>query len=384
MYMEFGHFPFVGTEGEIVHNGNKSDAKIKKHRRYVLYAVIFVILLIITAIFVLASKKAQKEISIIERKVHKIQTDTNFNINPHIIWFVVDDLGHSDFSLHGSEYLTPNIDSLAYKGIELKQHYTSPICSPSRASFISGRFAHTMGLSDLNDVFQPATISHLPSRYLTVANILKTVGYETFAYGKWHLGYSKQSYTPTHRGFDHHYGYYQYSINPFTKHNLKNFKRNGYDWFLDGEVHWEDSNVNLYSTQLLSDKIESDIHSIALSNEDISTAIDFHPMFMYIAFQNPHFPIVTPVDGMYDGYDGECEQIIDMNSHRIRYCRSVKYLDYAIGRVLQSLRDHNIYDNSLVLMATDNGPLILHSCTDQNEFPSAGSLVICIIQTKKR
>lgn len=295
------------------------------------------------------------------------------SVNPHIIWFIVDDLGNADISLQGAEYSTPNIDSLAYNGIQLKQHYTSPICSPSRAAFLSGRFAHTMGLSDLDDLLQPTTIAHLPSRYLTLANMLKTIGYKTYAYGKWHLGYSKQSYTPTSRGFDHHFGYYQYAINQFSKHNLKGWKRNGYDFFKDGEVYWKAQDISAYATKLISDQIEEDITDVANGNANI--AIDdvaYQQMFMYIAFQNPHFPIETPKD-MYDGYNGDCEELDDVHNHRVRYCRDVKYLDHVIGRVLQLLKDNDMYDNSLILMATDNGPLILNSCVTRNEFPSAGS-----------
>ena len=173
--------------------------------------------------------------------------ETMINKNPHIIWFILDDLGQSDFSYHGSEFETPNIDFLAMNGIELTQHYVSPICSATRSSLLSGRFAYKMGLQGvLMDYVHPSVISHLPLRFNTIGNHLQTVGYNTKLYGKWHIGYSKQSYTPLKRGFNSHIGYYQYAINPYTKYNLDAWDT-GKDWFVDGEF---DDNQQ-YSSDIL-------------------------------------------------------------------------------------------------------------------------------------
>lgn len=326
--------------------------------RFLTYALLMFLLLsilIFTCILMYSSSSTSSNAN----KYHSQTPNTNTK-QPHIIWFIVDDLGNSDFSLHGSEYQTPNIDSLAYNGIQLQQHYTSPLCSPSRASFLTGRHAYTMGLHGTQDYMQPATIAHLPSRYSTIANLLKSIGYQTYLYGKWHLGYSKQSYTPIYRGFDHHIGHYQYAINKFTKHNLPSYSINGYDWFKDSEIYDKPKHVHTYTTKILIDQISNDIKNKGTV-----------PLFMYIAFQNPHFPIATPKK-MYTDYDQSCSTIVG-NIHRQKYCRDVKYLDYAIGFVIQSLKDAEMYDDSLILMATDNGPFILDSCSRRSSYPAAGS-----------
>lgn len=167
--------------------------------------------------------------------------------SPHVIWFILDDLGQSDFSYRGAEFNTPNIDYLASNGIELSEHYVAPLCSATRSSLLTGTFAYKMGLQGvMMDYVHPSTISHIPSKYDTVGDYFQTAGYHTALYGKWHVGYSKESYTPTHRGFDSHIGQYQYAIDPFTKQNLDAW-REGKDWFVDGQFV-DDSD---YSSQIL-------------------------------------------------------------------------------------------------------------------------------------
>lgn len=167
--------------------------------------------------------------------------------NPHILWFILDDLGQSDFSYHGSEFETPNIDYLAKNGIELIQNYVSPICSATRSSLLTGTFSYKMGLQGvLMDYIHPSTISHIPIKYKTIGNYLQQIGYNTRLYGKWHVGYSKTSYTPLGRGFNSHIGYYQYAIDPYTKNNMDAWDT-AKDWFVNGQYT---QNTD-YSTDIL-------------------------------------------------------------------------------------------------------------------------------------
>eukprot|EP01083_Nonionella_stella_P239210 837492_1 len=180
-----------------------------------------------------------------------VSSSSTTNINPHIIWFIFDDLGQSDFSYAGSECSTPNIDLLASSGIELTQHYVSPICSATRSSLLTGVFSYKMGLQGvLMDYIHPSTISHIPIKYKTIGNYLKLIGYNTKLYGKWHAGYSKESYTPIHRGFDNHIGYYQYAINPYNKVNLDSWNK-GKDWFINGQF----KDNTQYASDILLDAI---------------------------------------------------------------------------------------------------------------------------------
>merc|ERR1712087_395843 len=113
------------------------------------------------------------------------------------------------------------------------------------------------------DYVHPSSISHVPIKYKTIGNYLQTIGYDTRLYGKWHIGYSKESYTPTHRGFNYHIGSYQYAIDPFTKNNL-DFWEEGKDWFVNGEF---DDNQQ-YSSHVILESILNDVSNYDEDKDD--------------------------------------------------------------------------------------------------------------------
>src|SRR3954453_19167812 len=142
---------------------------------------------------------------------------------PNIVFFLIDDLGWSDVGFHGGEIKTPNIDKLAAAGARLEAFYVQPVCSPTRAALMTGRYPMRHGLQV--GVVRPWAQYGLPLDERTLPQALKDAGYETAICGKWHLGHVRPEYLPTHRGFLHQYGHYNGAIDYFT-----HVRDGGVDW----------------------------------------------------------------------------------------------------------------------------------------------------------
>ena len=232
---------------------------------------------------------------------------------PNILLMVVDDLGMADISLHGAEYDTPNIDALFTGGVELTNYYVQPTCSPTRSSIMTGMYSWKTGLQ-FRGTISPATTEHIPFEMPTMAELLSKAGYATHALGKWHLGYASHNMTPTGRGFDSHFGYYQGQETYYTHHFwFEDLVAEGFDFWLDGDVHWDA--VDRYSTQLYVQRIES-----LLSAHQNQT----QPMFMYMAFQTVHIPVLN-FDGTPENPPVAYAQCASLNRlGRQTYCNKIK------------------------------------------------------------
>jgi hypothetical protein len=160
---------------------------------------------------------------------------------PNIVFIISDDQGWKDVGFHGSDIKTPNLDALAVSGARLEQFYTQPMCSPTRAALMTGRYPFRYGLQ----VAIPSAHTYgLPTDERLLPQALKEAGYETDLIGKWHPGHGERKYWPLMRGFDHHYGPLLGEIDYFTheQHGML-------DWFRDGKPVTEPG----YSTTLLGD-----------------------------------------------------------------------------------------------------------------------------------
>jgi len=245
---------------------------------------------------------------------------------PNIIIIVADDLGWNDVGYHGSEILTPTIDKLAQEGIELDRFYVHSVCSPTRASLLTGRYPSRYGiLSPLGD--EPV----FPSGTITIAKLLQRNGYRTAISGKWHLGTVPEA-RPMKLGFDSSYGYLRGQIDPYThlyKNGNKTWHRN--DTLIDEEGH---------ATDLITDGA---IRCIEQSHEQGK------PFFLYVAYSVPHFPLEEPGNWI-DLYD----QKIANESRRL-YAASVSHMDEGIGRIMTVLGKNKIEENTVVMFFSDNG-----------------------------
>src|SRR5215510_2503422 len=192
---------------------------------------------------------------------------------PHIIYIVADDLGWKDVGFHGSDIRTPNIDKLAEGGARLEQFYVQPMCTPTRAALLTGRYPCRYGLQTL--VIPTPAKYGLPTDEWLLPQALKEAGYRTVMVGKWHLGHADRKFWPRQRGFDYHYGSMVGEIDYYTHSSA-----NVLDWFRNNQRVKE----NGYVTQLWG--------------RDAVAQINAHnpatPLFLYLAFTAPHAPYQAP------------------------------------------------------------------------------------------
>ncbi|EDQ89291.1 uncharacterized protein MONBRDRAFT_32486, partial [Monosiga brevicollis MX1] len=201
--------------------------------------------------------------------VHAVAAGTK----PHVLFIVIDDLGYDDLYFRGHQIRTPNIDALQEEGLLFTQMYMQDVCSPSRASILSGRYAMHHGVTDW---IPPRDSYGLMLNDTTLADKMREAGYDTRAVGKWHMGFYKWAYTPTFRGFNSFLGYYSGGEDYFTHET-----DNAYDMHRDEGRHcgpncsipaWDLKGQ--YSTTIFSEE------AIRIINQ--RQAAD-PPLFLYLA-----------------------------------------------------------------------------------------------------
>ena len=262
---------------------------------------------------------------------------------PNIIIILADDAGYSDFGFMGSDEIkTPNIDQLALDGVTFNNAYVSAsVCSPSRAGLLTGmyqqRFGHECNLdSDVNNSFDPNQI--------TIAEALKTEGYNTGLIGKWHLGDKTQNH-PLKNGFDYFWGFisgarnYFYDPNEKSRNSIRNVVEN-----------YSETNFEGYLTDVLGNKAVNFIDKNHQSNT---------PFFLFLSFNAPHTPMQAKNEVL--------EKFKD-NPRRV-YASMMWSMDEAIGNVIDGLKENNQYDNTIIYFLSDNGAAMSN---DASPFPFKG------------
>ena len=245
---------------------------------------------------------------------------------PNIVYILADDMGYADAGFNGCKQIqTPNLDRLAKAGTILSSFYGQPLCSPTRASLMTGRYvAHT----GVYSVVRPHAPWGLPLTERTLAQALREAGYETAITGKWHLGECLPAYLPTQRGFDHQYGLWFGNIDYFTH------KRDGeLDWHRDDQPCHEEG----YSTYLIGKEA-----SRLIRNRNHSK-----PLFLYLPFNAVHYPFQVP-----DSYMAPYGKL---SGKRKTYAGMVAAMDEAIGQVVAALDEQHMLANTLILFSSDNG-----------------------------
>ena len=246
---------------------------------------------------------------------------------PNIVFILADDLGWKDVGYHGSDIRTPNIDKLAATGARLEDYYVQPMCTPTRAAFMTGRYPFRYGLQ--TGVIPSAGRYGLATDEFLLPQVLKGAGYETALVGKWHLGHTDLKYWPNQRGFEHAYGPLIGEIDHF-KHSSHGVK----DWYRNGKPITEAG----YDTELLgADAVR------LISSHDTKT-----PLFLYLAFTAPHSPYQAPKK-----YIDMYKSIADPS--RRAYAAQITAMDDQIGAVVDALDKRKMRENTLIFFVSDNG-----------------------------
>ncbi len=260
--------------------------------------------------------------------------------HPNVVFILADDLGRADCGfMGGTEIKTPNIDRLAAQGVRLDAHYAQPVCSPTRAALMTGRYPMRHGLQV--GVVRPFADYGLPLEERTLAQALKQAGYETEIVGKWHLGHVQPDYLPTHRGFDHQYGHYNGALDYFT-----HIRDGGFDWHQDDHVCRDEG----YSTTLIGQE----------AARFVTDTAGKHPFFLYVPFNAVHAPYQVP-EKYLKPYD-------HLKGNRRIYAGMLAAMDDAVGQIVDAVEKSGTRDNTLFIFSSDNGGPNPGRITDNGPF----------------
>ena len=312
---------------------------------------------------------------------------------PNILLIVIDDLGYADLGAYGGEIRTPHMDALAESGVMMTDFHASSACSPSRAMLLTGIDNHLVGLGNLdgfladNQRGQPGYEEHLNHRAVTLATLLRDAGYRTYMAGKWHLGETAAT-RPEARGFDMSFAqlggfpgsHFDLTPSPWTQGPREPF-------FNDGKPVAE-LPEDFFSTEFHTDRIIQYLRSGAVSGK---------PFFAYLAFNAVHWPLQAPasrIDRYRSRYDGGYDllrsrrlarmQALGIVNESLRelpnnpsvppwdslspqekrrqarsmevYAAMLEHVDENVGRLLSHLRSTGEYENTTILLLSDNGP----------------------------
>ena len=250
---------------------------------------------------------------------------------PNIVLIYADDLGYGDIGYHGNKLIpTPHIDSIAREGARFTAGYvTAPICGPSRAGLLTGRYQNRFGFDDNPPLrrVEGDNAPGIPRSEKNLAERLKPLGYATAAIGKWHVG-NEEQFLPLNRGFDAFFGFLNGALRYDVKGNDEEFLLRGTD-LVD------------YEHEYLTD---------AFGREAVSFINRHHerPFFLYLAFNAVHAPLHAP-----DKYLDKFKHVKDIRRRKL--IAMTHALDVNVGRVLEALRKHNLEEDTLVWFISDNG-----------------------------
>ena len=284
---------------------------------------------------------------------------------PNVLFILVDDYGWADVGVYGSNfYETPNIDKLAGRGIKFNNAYTaSPVCSPTRASIMTGKYPSKTYNTDWFGAPQPWNYQNhwtrnkplVPAAYnpkmeleeYTLAEAFKDAGYKTFFAGKWHLGETEE-FWPEKQGFDINIG-----------GNSKGAPSTGNKYF------------SPYDNPRMENGPEGEYLPLRLAQETASF-IESHkdkPFLAYLSFYSVHTPLMTTEElelkyqrkraqmNLTDDFEPEYANMTRTTQAHAVYAGMVEAMDSAVGMVLESLEKNNILDNTIIIFFSDNGGL---------------------------
>ena len=305
---------------------------------------------------------------------------------PNVLLIAADDLGFSDLGCYGGEIQTPHLNRLARRGVRMTRFYTTGRCCPSRASLLTGHYPHNVGLGHMvKDLNQPGYRGRVSDKARTIAEILKSSGYNTYLSGKWHLGTDN----PTEHGFDQFYGTLVSAQTFWDPDHYQRIPGDGQT------IRWEN---DFYGTDGLTAYARMFLKNARATKDD--------PWFLYLAYNAPHFPLqartedisryentyeigwdsirtlrfermhrlgILPVHtrlsprSTYTNWGEEVTDTVppwsslandrkpDLARRMAIYAAMVDRMDYGIGQILQDLSLNDELDNTLIIFVSDNG-----------------------------
>lgn len=266
---------------------------------------------------------------------------------PNFILIFVDDQGYGDLSCFGSKTIrTPNIDRLATEGRKFTSFMVaSPVCTPSRAALMTACYPKRVGMHQ--HVLFPQSKKGLHPEEHTIADHLKSQGYATACFGKWHLGHHREV-LPTSNGFDTYFGI-PYS-NDMNHPDNKGKPQGGWQGM---DILWNDpeSTLTKWKTPLFENEeiIELPVDQRTVTRRYTQKAIDFvkahrnEPFFVYLPHTMPHIPLYVP--------DDVCDP-----DPKNAYIKTIEHIDSEVGRLLDVVDELKLADNTYIIYTTDNGP----------------------------
>jgi len=303
---------------------------------------------------------------------------------PNVIVILVDDMGFSDISCYGGEIPTPNIDKLANNGLRFRNFYNTARSCPSRASLLTGLYSHQTGIGLMAsgsgydfDFKVDGYRGYLNKNCITIAEVLKENGYNTFMTGKWHVGSNDTSLLPLARGFDKFYGSYEGALNYFEPKGMR---------CLIDNKDTISAPKGFYSTDAFTDK----------SIEYIKGITNEKPFFLYLAYNAPHWPlqakqsdvemykgkymrgwdklreerfqrqiklgivgknvVLSPRDARVRAWDDVSQaQKIESDYRMAVYAAQIHSIDINVGKLIDYLKNNQLLENTLILFLSDNG-----------------------------
>jgi arylsulfatase A len=244
---------------------------------------------------------------------------------PNVVFILVDDMGYGDFSaFNGRLSDTPTLDRLAREGLCLTQQYTaSPVCNPSRACLLTGRYPHRTGSID---TLEWRGLDRLALRETTLADVLKAAGYATGLVGKWHLGAFDPRYHPNRRGFDEAVCF-----------------RGGMHDYYRWRLEYGDT-VRRTDGRYLTDVWTEEAVAFIQRHRD-------HPFFLHVTYNAPHTPLQAPEEEIEPFAENE-----DLTRGVATLYGMLHRMDSGVARILETLERCGIHDNTIVFFTSDNGP----------------------------
>jgi len=256
----------------------------------------------------------------------QVGEEVPFEGPPNIVLLFADDMGYGDLQCYGHPLnRTPNLDRMASEGLKLTSFYVAaPVCSPSRAAILTGRYPMRTGMHHNTG---PGSWRGLPAAEVTIAEILKSAGYQTKAIGKWHLGDTREEYLPTSQGFDEYFGL------PYSN---------------DMIPPWVNTDIELRFYRDNS-KLPDSVDQNTLTNRYTEEALSFirgaqdGPFFLYLPYSMPHLPLYP------------APQFRDKSGNGL-YGDVMMSIDWSVGEILGLLEELKLTKSTLVVFTSDNGP----------------------------